>query len=51
MPMIDAILAELEDEARRTQRVLERIPEDKFSWRPHPKSFSLGQLAMHVGAT
>lgn len=31
MPMIDAILAELEDEPRRTQRVLERIPEDKFS--------------------
>jgi uncharacterized damage-inducible protein DinB len=50
MPMIDAILMELEDEAKRTERVLERIPEDKLAWRPHHKSFSLGQLAMHVAA-
>jgi uncharacterized damage-inducible protein DinB len=50
MPIIDAILLELEDEAKRTQRVLERIPEDKLSWRPHPKSFSLGQLGMHIAA-
>ena len=51
MAMIDAILMEMEDEAKRTQRVLERLPEDKLSWRPHPKSFSLGQLAMHVAAS
>ena len=51
MPIVDAILMEMEDEAKRTQRVLERLPEDKLNWRPHPKSFSLGQLAMHVGAT
>jgi uncharacterized damage-inducible protein DinB len=50
MPMVDAILMELEDEAERTQRVLERIPEEKLGWKPHPKSFSLGQLAMHVAA-
>lgn len=50
MPIIDAILMELEDEAKRTQRVFERIPEDKLAWRPHPKSFSLGQLAMHIAA-
>jgi uncharacterized damage-inducible protein DinB len=48
MPLIDAILRELEEEAKRTQRVLERIPEDKLTWKPHPKSFSLGQLAMHI---
>jgi uncharacterized damage-inducible protein DinB len=48
MPIVDAILMELEDEAKRTQRVLERIPEDKLAWRPHEKSFSLGQLAMHI---
>jgi len=42
MPIIDAILMELDQEAKTTQRVLERIPEDKLSWRPHPKSFSLG---------
>lgn len=50
MPIVDAILMELEDEAKRTQRVLERIPEDKLTWKPHPKSFSLGQLAMHIAA-
>ncbi|HTP69828.1 MAG TPA: DinB family protein [Dongiaceae bacterium] len=48
MPIAEMILMELEDEAKRTQRVLERIPEDKLSWRPHPKSFSLGQLGMHI---
>jgi uncharacterized damage-inducible protein DinB len=28
--------------------VLERLPEDKFSWRPHPKSYSLGELGLHT---
>jgi uncharacterized damage-inducible protein DinB len=50
MPIIDAILMEMDQEAKTTQRVLERIPEDKLSWRPHPRSFSLGQLAMHIAA-
>src|SRR5262249_55270025 len=31
-----------------TRRVLERVPEDKLSWRPHTKSMSLGELAHHV---
>lgn len=48
MPIAETILMELEEEAKRTQRVLERIPEDKLTWRPHPKSFSLGQLGMHI---
>ena len=28
--------------------MLERVPEDKLAWKPHPRSMSLGQLAMHV---
>lgn len=48
MTMIDALLAELEQEADTTRRVLARVPEEHLSWRPHPKSFSLGQLALHV---
>ena len=44
----DDILAELEQEADATRRVLERVPEEQFDWRPHPLSLSLGQLAMHV---
>jgi uncharacterized damage-inducible protein DinB len=48
MAIVDAIVMELEQEACTTRRVLERVPEDKLSWRPHPKSFSLGQLAQHI---
>jgi uncharacterized damage-inducible protein DinB len=45
---IAAILRELEQENATTRRVLERVPEDKLSWKPHPKSMSLGELALHV---
>jgi uncharacterized damage-inducible protein DinB len=48
MRIIDGLLAELEQEAQTTQRVLERIPQAHLSWKPHPKSMSLGQLALHV---
>ena len=48
MKIIDGLLAELEQEAAITRRVLERIPEEQLSWKPHPKSMSLGQLALHV---
>ena len=48
MSIIDVILAELEQEAQATERVLARVPQAHLSWRPHPKSFSLGQLALHV---
>ena len=48
MRIIDALLGELEQEAKTTARVLERVPEAHLTWKPHPKSFSLGQLALHV---
>jgi uncharacterized damage-inducible protein DinB len=48
MKMIDGLLAELEQEADTTRRVLERIPQAHLSWKPHPKSMSLGQLSLHV---
>ena len=48
MKIIDGLLAELEQEAHTTRRVLERIPQAHLSWKPHPKSMSLGQLALHV---
>jgi uncharacterized damage-inducible protein DinB len=47
-PMTDALLAELDSEAATTRRVLERLPEDKFGWRPHPRSYSLGELGLHT---
>jgi uncharacterized damage-inducible protein DinB len=48
MVTIDEILQELEQEAQATRRALERLPEDRLGWKPHPKSMSLGQLAMHI---
>jgi uncharacterized damage-inducible protein DinB len=48
MKLIDGLLAELDQEAATTRRVLERIPQAHLSWKPHPKSMSLGQLALHV---
>ncbi|HEY2905963.1 MAG TPA: DinB family protein [Vicinamibacterales bacterium] len=48
MKMIDGLLAELEQEAVTTRRVLERVPPAHLSWKPHPKSMSLGQLALHI---
>jgi len=48
MPIIDMLLQELEQEAHTTRRVLKRVPEAQLSWKPHPKSMSLGQLALHV---
>jgi len=42
------LLAELEQEADTTRRLLERVPGDRLGWRPHPKSMTLGELALHV---
>jgi len=48
MSIADSIVMELDQEAKTTQRVLERIPEDKLSWKPHSTSYSLGQLGLHI---
>lgn len=48
MRIVDSLIAEIEQEAATTRRVLERVPEDKLGWQPHPKSMSLGQLALHI---
>lgn len=46
--MIEAALGDLEREMNATERVLNRIPDDKLDWRPHEKSWTLGELASHV---
>ena len=51
MRIVDPILMELDQEAAVTKRVLDRVPNDKLTWKPHAKSMSLGQLALHVAAT
>ena len=51
MRLLDPILSELDQEAATTRRVLERVPTDRLAWKPHPKSMSLGQLALHIAQT
>ncbi|HKH74498.1 MAG TPA: DinB family protein, partial [Vicinamibacterales bacterium] len=48
MAFVDTLLQELEQEAQTTQRVLERVPDAHLGWKPHAKSMTLGQLAMHI---
>ena len=43
-------VAELHHEAATTRRVLERVPDAQLAWRPHAKSMTLGQLALHLAA-
>ena len=43
-----SFIGELKHEAASTKRILERVPEGKFDWKPHEKSMSLGRLASHV---
>jgi uncharacterized damage-inducible protein DinB len=50
MRLADSLLMEFDQEAQTTKRVLERIPDDRLAWKPHPKSFSLGQLALHIAS-
>lgn len=48
MSIASPFLQELAVEAATTRRVLDRVPEAHLAWQPHPKSMSLGQLALHV---
>ena len=48
MALKDGLLMEFDHEMATTRKLLERIPDDKLSWKPHDKSMSLGQLALHV---
>jgi len=48
MAIADMLLPEFDHEMATTRKLLERVPEGHFDWKPHGKSFSLGQLAQHV---
>lgn len=48
IPMCQAMLGEMQQEAATTRRVLERVPENKLTWQPHRKSMTIGQLALHL---
>jgi uncharacterized damage-inducible protein DinB len=48
MRLIDPLIMELDREAASTRKMLERVPEGKGDWKPHPKSMPLGKLSTHV---
>jgi uncharacterized damage-inducible protein DinB len=48
MSIAESFIAEMEREGKSTVRILERVPQEKLDWRPHPKSMTLGELAWHI---
>src|SRR4051812_47858168 len=48
MALKDSFLPEFDHEMGTTRRLLERVPEADFAWKPHEKSFPLGHLAGHI---
>lgn len=48
MSIIQMLLKELDQEALTTRKILERVPNDKYDWKPHQKSMSIRQLTTHI---
>lgn len=48
MTFTASLLKEMENEARTTRKILERVPDGNYDWKPHEKSMSIRQLATHV---
>lgn len=48
LSVIDLLVKELEQEAQTTRKMLERVPNDKYDWQPHPKSMTMKQLTTHI---
>jgi uncharacterized damage-inducible protein DinB len=48
MTVIKMLLKEMEEEARTTRKMFARVPNDKYDWKPHPKSMSIRTLTVHI---
>jgi uncharacterized damage-inducible protein DinB len=48
MNLSEPLIAELQIEAVTTRRMLERVPQDSLTWKPHEKSRTLGEIAAHI---
>ena len=48
LSIIPLLLKEMQEEAQTTRKMLERVPSDKFDWKPHEKSMSMKQLTTHI---
>ncbi|MGC2888143.1 MAG: DinB family protein [Candidatus Acidiferrum sp.] len=49
MTIGQSMLTEFDEEMKNTRKVLERVPDEKWNWKPHEKSGTMGWLAGHVG--
>jgi uncharacterized damage-inducible protein DinB len=49
MTIGQSMLPEFDQEMQSTRKMLERVPDDRWGWKPHEKSGTLGWLAVHVG--
>lgn len=47
---VEMFLSEFDREMPATRKILERVPEERFAWKPHEKSSTLGKLANHVAS-
>src|SRR5262245_61229911 len=48
MPIVDSLMLEFDHEMATTRRLLDRVPEARFAWKPHDKSMSLAELSGHL---
>ena len=48
MTIAELLLPEFDQDMAATRRVLERVPDDKLTWRPHARARTLGELALHI---
>ncbi len=48
MSQIERLVKEMEQEAQTTRKMLERVPNERYDWQPHPKSMSIRQLTTHI---
>ena len=48
MTTVERLVDEFDQEMVNTRKMLERVPDDKFAWKPHEKSFPLGKLGNHI---
>lgn len=45
---IDQLVKEMDSEIKTTRNMLSRVPDDKYDWKPHPKSMTIRSLATHI---
>lgn len=50
MDIIQSFIQELQQETQATRKLFSVIPDDKLTWKPHEKSMTLGQLAIHIAS-